>query len=462
MTDLITTDLVRLDASWGQDKHDVIRALAAVVDDAGRATDKDQLVEDAFARESTSATGLPGGIAIPHCRTAGVDDPDPRLRPARPAGRLRRQGRPGRPGVPHRRARRRRRRPPHDPDQAGPCAGEAGLHRRAPQPRARSRRSSTSSATSSVEPAPGTAAAAAPAAPAATQQPPQRRGHDQQPGLARGGHRLPDRHRAHLHGRRGPRGRRRARRRRPRTSRPRARPARTPLVPRHHRRRRRRHLRRRRRRPRPGPLRRQADGHLRRQAAHRRRRRDDRRGAALRRRPASAPRVEGTASEAARSAERRAVLRGHGPPGPDDRRLLHDPVRRGRRSADRARLPVRRLRDRRTTASRSPSTTRSSTCPTSTRSAWTTHSVGSAFFAYLGALLFTLGAAAFGFLVPGAGRLHRLRHRGPPRHRAGLRDGRHRRHPQLRLPRRHRRRCARRHRGPLDHRAGRCPPGCAA
>ena len=75
MTDLITTDLVRLGASWGQDKHDVIRALAGVVDDAGRATDRDQLVEDAFARESTSATGLPGGIAIPHCRTAGVETP---------------------------------------------------------------------------------------------------------------------------------------------------------------------------------------------------------------------------------------------------------------------------------------------------------------------------------------------------------------------------------------------------
>ena len=41
----------------------------AVVGDAGRATDEDQLVEDAFAREATSATGLPGGIAIPHCRT---------------------------------------------------------------------------------------------------------------------------------------------------------------------------------------------------------------------------------------------------------------------------------------------------------------------------------------------------------------------------------------------------------
>ena len=83
MTDLITTDLVRLDADLGADKHDVIRALAGVVDDAGRATDADQLVEDALAREATSATGLPGGIAIPHCRTAGGRRADARLRPAR-------------------------------------------------------------------------------------------------------------------------------------------------------------------------------------------------------------------------------------------------------------------------------------------------------------------------------------------------------------------------------------------
>jgi PTS system fructose-specific IIC component len=75
MSDLITTDLVRLDAYLGSDKHEVIRALAGIVDDAGRATDADQLVQDAFAREAKSATGLPGGIAIPHCRTGGVDEP---------------------------------------------------------------------------------------------------------------------------------------------------------------------------------------------------------------------------------------------------------------------------------------------------------------------------------------------------------------------------------------------------
>ncbi len=72
---MITEDLVRLDADLGTDKHDVIRALARIVGDAGRATDVAQLADDALAREATAATGLNGGIAIPHCRSAGVETP---------------------------------------------------------------------------------------------------------------------------------------------------------------------------------------------------------------------------------------------------------------------------------------------------------------------------------------------------------------------------------------------------
>ncbi len=75
MTDLITTDLVRLDADLGADKHEAIRALAALVGASGRADDVDQLATDVLAREATSPTGLPGGIAIPHCRTTGVSEP---------------------------------------------------------------------------------------------------------------------------------------------------------------------------------------------------------------------------------------------------------------------------------------------------------------------------------------------------------------------------------------------------
>src|SRR3954451_12012072 len=72
---MITPELVRLDVSLGSDKHDVIRALAAQVAEAGRTRNADGLDTDALAREGTSSTGLPGGIAIPHCRTEHVDVP---------------------------------------------------------------------------------------------------------------------------------------------------------------------------------------------------------------------------------------------------------------------------------------------------------------------------------------------------------------------------------------------------
>ncbi len=75
MAELINTDLVRLDADLGSDKQAVIRAMAGIVGDAGRATDVGQLADDALARESTAATGLNGGIAIPHCRSTGVEVP---------------------------------------------------------------------------------------------------------------------------------------------------------------------------------------------------------------------------------------------------------------------------------------------------------------------------------------------------------------------------------------------------
>jgi PTS system fructose-specific IIC component len=72
MPELITTDLVVLDADLGADKNSVIRRLAELVAAAGRATSADGLYADVMAREAQAATGLPGGIAIPHCRSAAV------------------------------------------------------------------------------------------------------------------------------------------------------------------------------------------------------------------------------------------------------------------------------------------------------------------------------------------------------------------------------------------------------
>ena len=72
MSDLITPDLVTLDQNLGSTREQVIRHLAEKVVAAGRSTGFDELYADAMAREQKTATGVPGGIAIPHCRSAAV------------------------------------------------------------------------------------------------------------------------------------------------------------------------------------------------------------------------------------------------------------------------------------------------------------------------------------------------------------------------------------------------------
>lgn len=75
MTQLITTELVELDQNLGTSPEDVIRHLASKVAATGRASEVEGLFADAFAREQKTATGIPGGIAIPHCRSAAVIEP---------------------------------------------------------------------------------------------------------------------------------------------------------------------------------------------------------------------------------------------------------------------------------------------------------------------------------------------------------------------------------------------------
>ena len=72
MSDLINTGLVLLDRDLGGSTDSVIRALAATVHAEGRAEDTDSLAADALAREAKNATGIPGGIGIPHCRSEAV------------------------------------------------------------------------------------------------------------------------------------------------------------------------------------------------------------------------------------------------------------------------------------------------------------------------------------------------------------------------------------------------------
>lgn len=77
---IISPELVLLldsgkDSGTGPDKESVIDRLATALSAAGRVSDSQILVGAAMAREAQSATGLPGGIAIPHCRSNTVLTP---------------------------------------------------------------------------------------------------------------------------------------------------------------------------------------------------------------------------------------------------------------------------------------------------------------------------------------------------------------------------------------------------
>lgn len=74
-SNLITTDLVALDADFGDSVESVITNLATLVHETGRATSVEGLAQPAIDREAKAGTGVPGGVAIPHCRSEVVTEP---------------------------------------------------------------------------------------------------------------------------------------------------------------------------------------------------------------------------------------------------------------------------------------------------------------------------------------------------------------------------------------------------
>ncbi|MEJ6549509.1 fructose-specific PTS transporter subunit EIIC [Corynebacterium sp. USCH3] len=72
---VIIPELVSLDADIPAEKEAVLTELAELQVKAGRASETTRLLADIHAREEKAATGLPGGIAIPHCRTTAVEEP---------------------------------------------------------------------------------------------------------------------------------------------------------------------------------------------------------------------------------------------------------------------------------------------------------------------------------------------------------------------------------------------------
>ena len=71
---LITEEQVVLDLT-GADRHEATRTLGERLVASGRCTDLDTFIDDVRKREETMATGLPGGIGIPHARSAAITEP---------------------------------------------------------------------------------------------------------------------------------------------------------------------------------------------------------------------------------------------------------------------------------------------------------------------------------------------------------------------------------------------------
>jgi fructose-specific phosphotransferase system IIA component len=74
MSALIVEEQVLLDLD-ATDRHGATRALAERLEKTGRVTDLDGFLADVRKREEQMATGLPGGIGIPHARSAHVVAP---------------------------------------------------------------------------------------------------------------------------------------------------------------------------------------------------------------------------------------------------------------------------------------------------------------------------------------------------------------------------------------------------
>lgn len=71
---LITPDLVAVDVV-AADRDEVTRLLVGLLHDAGRVTDSEGFLADVRAREAQMATGMPGGIGLPHARSEHVTAP---------------------------------------------------------------------------------------------------------------------------------------------------------------------------------------------------------------------------------------------------------------------------------------------------------------------------------------------------------------------------------------------------
>lgn len=73
---IITPDLISLDVNYSEfSKDEILTDLSNKLVTTGRANNLEAVVKDLLAREAKASTSLPGGIAIPHTRSAAVEIP---------------------------------------------------------------------------------------------------------------------------------------------------------------------------------------------------------------------------------------------------------------------------------------------------------------------------------------------------------------------------------------------------
>lgn len=58
----------------GHAREDLLRELVGNLAHAGRVLDRDRVYDDLLIREAEQGTGLGHGVAIPHCRSEGVEE----------------------------------------------------------------------------------------------------------------------------------------------------------------------------------------------------------------------------------------------------------------------------------------------------------------------------------------------------------------------------------------------------
>jgi PTS system fructose-specific IIC component len=69
---LLDESTVSCPRALGSTTEEVVRALAEQLRESGRLADVEQYVASVLAREAMGATSLPGGVALPHARSAAV------------------------------------------------------------------------------------------------------------------------------------------------------------------------------------------------------------------------------------------------------------------------------------------------------------------------------------------------------------------------------------------------------